>query len=279
MPSAGLSLLGFMEQQQALNHLKSACIPRDTSDAALIAEWQSARARRGTPLSNAGKPRIEPIPKSYNDYVQQLIDEPWAAPAFAGPLRGASFALVEIDPLIAFQFTIDSDRAAHHCRQLGHPPTPGELLPICLPRSAAIEDYTAFPGPSSMMIKARSLNLRIAAHGLFDESFVGIQFSVSLPFASVVGYKDRFYLHNGYNRAYGVRKTGATHMPCMIREVSDLTSAGLRADGTTFSPTLLQADDVPTLAHFTQGRAYEVTLRAMSRIIQVSWAEYAVPDE
>jgi len=153
------------------------------------------------------------------------------------------------------------------------------LLPICLPRSAATEDYTAFPGANSVMIKARSLNLRIAAHGLFDESFAGIQFSVSLPFVSVVGCQGRYYLHNGYNRAYGIRMTGATHMPCMIREVTDLTSAGLRTDGTTFSATLLQADDVPTLGHFSQGRAHRVTLRAMSRIIQVSWAEYAVPDE
>lgn len=279
MPSAGLSLLGFMDQQQAINHLKSACIPRDTFDAALTAEWQSARWRRGMPFLNAGKPRIEPIPESHRDHIQHLINEPWAAPAFAGPLREASFALVEIDPLIAFQFTLDRDRAANRCRGLGHPLTLGELLPICLPRSASVEDYTAFPGPNSMMIKARSLNLRIAAHGLFDEFVVGIQFSVSLPFVSVVGCRGRFYLHNGYNRAYGIRMAGATHMPCLIREVANLTSAGLKADGTTFTAALLQADDVPTMGHFTQGRAYEVTLRAMTRIIHVSWAEYAVPDE
>jgi hypothetical protein len=279
MPSAGLSLVGFMDQQQALRHLKSACIPKDSSDESLISEWQSARARLGAPLANAGKPRIEPLPESYHNYIQQLIDEPWAAPAFAGPLQGAGFALVEIEPLIAFQFSVDRQRAAHHCQRLGRPPTVDELLPICLPRSASIEDYTAFPGPSSMMIKARSLNLRIAAQGLFDETFVGIQFSVSLPFVSVVGCKGRFYLHNGYNRAFGIRMAGAIYMPCMIREVPDLAGAGLRADGTTFSAALLQSDDVPTLGHFTEGLAYEVTLRAMSRIIEVSWAEYAIPDE
>jgi len=82
-----------------------------------------------------------------------------------------------------------------------------------------------------------------------------------------------------YNRAYGIRMTGATFMPCLIRELADLKSTGLRTDGTTFGAAILEADDAPTLGHFTQGRAYEVTLRAMSRIIQVSWAEYAVPDE
>jgi hypothetical protein len=279
MPSAGLSLLSFMEQQQALNHLKSVCIPRDNSDAALRLEWQNARAKRGGPFSNAGMPRLESIPESHRDHLRRLVNEPWAAPAFAGPLRGAEFALVEIDPLIAFQFTVDKDRAAHHCRHLGRNPSPGDLLPICLPKSASVEDYTAFPGASSIMIKARSLNLRIAAQGLFDECLAGVQFSVSLPFVSVVSCKGRYYLHNGYNRAYGIRMSGATLMPCVYREVADLAGAGLRTDGTTFSTAVLQADDVPTLGHFTQGRAHEVTLRAMTRIIQVSWAEYAVPDE
>lgn len=174
MPSAGLSLLGFLEQQQALSQLKSACIPRDGSDEALIAEWQDARARRGAPFLNTGMPDIQPIPEPDHDYIERLINEPWAAPAFSGPLRDASFALVEIDPLIAFQFTVDRDRAAYHCGHLGSPPMPAELLPICLPRSPATEDYAAFPGPSSLMIRARSLNLRIAAQGLFNNSFVGI---------------------------------------------------------------------------------------------------------
>lgn len=279
MPSAGLSLLSFMDRQQALKHLKSACIPRDGSDAALAAEWQAARANRGPPFANAGKPRLEPIPESLRDHIRRLVEEPWAAPAFAGPLRGADFALVEIDPLIAFQVTLSKDRAAQHCGHLGRNPGPRELLPICLPRSPSVEDYTAFPGASSIMIKARSLNLRIAAQGLFDDCVAGIQFSVALPFVSVVSCRARYYLQNGYNRAYGIRTTGATLMPCMIREVADLASAGVRADAMTFGSATLQADDVPTLAHFTQGRSHEVTLRAMTRIIQVSWAEYAVPDE
>lgn len=279
MPSAGLSLLGFMEQQQAINHLKSLCIPRDDADGALLAEWRNARAKRGPPVANAGRPRVEPIPESCRDYLRHLVNEAWAAPAFAGPLRGAEFALVEIDPLIAFQFTVDKERAAHHCRHFGSNLPAADLLPVCLPRSPAVEDYTAFPGASSVMIKARSLNLRIAAQGLFDESLAGIQFSVALPFVSVVACQGRHYLHNGYNRAYGVRMAGATFMPCLMREVRDFTSAGLRTDGTMFGAAILQGDDAPTLGHFTQGRAHEVTLRAMTRIIQVSWAEYAVPDE
>ena len=49
MPRAGLSLLGFMDQNNALNYLRSWCVPVDDSDVALIAEWHAARAARGNP--------------------------------------------------------------------------------------------------------------------------------------------------------------------------------------------------------------------------------------
>jgi len=279
MPSVGLSLVGFMEQRKGLHHLRSECIAPEASETALIASWQAAIARRGAPLPNAGRPDIRPLPAAHKDHVARLVNEPWAAPAFEGPLRSAEFVLVEIDPLLAFQQTINSDRAAHHCGTLRRPPALDELLPICLPLVPAAEDFTAIPGPSSLMIKSASLNLRLAAQGLFNESFVGIQFSVALPFISVARCEGRCYLHNGYNRAFGLRMAGATHIPCIIRDVPDTASAGVRADGSTFGAALLQSNDPPTLGHFTQGRALPVTLRSMSRILQVSWAEYAVPNE
>ena len=279
MPTAGLSLLGFMDRSQALGHLRTICIPRDTSDAALTAQWEAARAKRGGPVPNAGRPRLQPIPETLREHLARLVREPWVAPAFAGPLRGVEFALVEIDPLIAFQFTIDKERAGFYRQKLGDNPGAAELMPICLPATAAVEDYTAIPGASSIVIKGRSLNLRIAQQGLFDGEIAGVQFSVALPFVSVALCKGRYYLQNGYNRAYGIRQSGATVMPCMIREVAELTSVGLKSDGTTFTAAVLQGDDVPTFGHFAQGRASDVTLRKVSRIIQVSWAEYAVPDE
>ena len=59
MPSQGLSLVGFMDQPQAINHLRNDCMPADSSDAALIGEWQAAQGMLGAAIQNAGNPDIQ----------------------------------------------------------------------------------------------------------------------------------------------------------------------------------------------------------------------------
>ena len=55
MPRAGLSLLGFMDQNNALNYLRSWCVPVDDSDVALIAEWHAGESRAWEPHSKRGQ--------------------------------------------------------------------------------------------------------------------------------------------------------------------------------------------------------------------------------
>src|SRR5208282_2577442 len=108
-------------------------------------------------------------------------------------------------------------------------------------------------------------------------SIAGIQFHSSMPFVHVVRYNGRCYLHNGFHRTVGVRKAGATHVPCILRDVNTISEVGI--DGDTFPVHLMESANPPTVGHFTQNRAWSVTLRNYSRILHVSWAEYMVPDE
>src|ERR1700733_421811 len=111
MPSAGLSLVGFMDEQEALTHLRTACVPSDPSDAALKAAWQAAQAQLGPPISNAGSPNVAAIPAAQAPHIVTLMQTPWAAQALQSTLQGSTFQMVEIDPLLAFQFTVDLDRS------------------------------------------------------------------------------------------------------------------------------------------------------------------------
>lgn len=95
----------------------------------------------------------------------------------------------------------------------------------------------------------------------------------------VTDFNGRHYLHNGFHRAYSVRKAGATHVPCLIRDVTDPAAAGIRDDGGTFSQLLMESADPPTMEHYTQDRAFPVQLRDVSRIIHLSWSEYALFEE
>lgn len=283
MATPGLSLVGFMDQQQAMAHLRTACVPADISDAAILADWNKAKVTLGAPIANSGHPDIQTIPSMYDSHIQQVLSAPFAAPSFQTTLAGCEFKLVEIDPLLAYQFTIDDGRSNHHCASLSHPASIQEMLSICLPHTPETVNFDALQHShtqqnQSIMLRTRNLNVRSFATGIFDAQFMGLQFVVSLPFMHVVSYNGRHYLHDGFHRALGVRRTGATHAPCLVRTAANPDSAGIRNDGGTFALSLLESSNPPTVGHFTQGRALPVSLRGTHRILHVSWAEYVLPD-
>jgi hypothetical protein len=289
MPTAGLSLVGFMEQQAAINHLKTLCVPKDYSDAALLAEWTAAQAKLGAAFADAGQPDIQDIPAAHQAYIATLVQIPWVVQALQQQIPGTTFKLVEIDPLLAFQFTVDKVRSDHHCHPFTKPPKIEELLNACLPQvqvPEATQELTQMhPGIGSAFIKAKSLNVRMLAQGIFKDpatphqSFTGLIFGMALPFVQVVRFNGRCYLHNGFHRSVGARLAGATHIPCVLRDVPSEAAVGIRADGYTFSSQVLNGPNPPTIGHFTQGRAYDVNLRGYSRALHVSWAEWVTFEE
>jgi hypothetical protein len=281
MPSQGLSLVGFLDEPQALLHFNLACVPPPgINDAQLRIEWLLAKNKLGAAFAHAGQPNVTPIPLSHASYAAAVFQLPWVIAAFQGQsVTDANVKLVEIDPLLAYQFTVDLTRSDHHCGNLSAPPTVNELFSICLPMAQASENYNFQVLGQSALIKSRSLNLRVSSAGITNNMAAGILFGAALPLVQVTRLSGRSYLHNGFHRAVGLRRRGATHIPCILRDVPDAGSAGIRNDGSTFSDALLTSADPPTLGHFTQGRGYSVQLRAMSRIIHVSWADYVWPEE
>lgn len=287
MPIPGLSLVGFLDQAQALAHFKSDCIVTNPSDAALTQEWQAARTQLGQPIANAGNPNITPIPPANAAHIAQLsAPGSWAQPWFQA-LGTYTFQLVEIDPLLAFQFTIDTARSAHHCHGLNNP-TVAQMLPVCLPLTPPSDNFETFRTPESVMLRSKSLNVVGLNWGFLDVKlnngqqvgqYLGMQFGMSLALMHVARYNGRCYLLNGFHRALGMRAAGATHIPCIFRDVNNPAAAGIREDGRTFTKTRLEAPDPPTLGHFTQGRAYNVTLKSKIRVLHVSWSDYVIPNE
>src|SRR5437867_10675285 len=120
MPTPTLSLVGFMDQAEALIYLGQGCIPPNPDAAAILADWQTARAKLGNPTPNAGHPTIMPIPPGNDAYLQQMQNQPWLAP-FLPQLGAWEIKLVEIDPLLAFQFHVSLERAAVHVAGLSSP--------------------------------------------------------------------------------------------------------------------------------------------------------------
>src|SRR5271169_4359159 len=136
MPSPGLSLVGFIADQQiAHNHLLRACIPTNTDPVALDAEWNAARARRGAAIPYAGHPDVQPLPAVQQTHAAQVL----AHPIFQADWNGATIQMVEIGPLLAHQMFVDSNRSGHHCNTLSKPPTLDEMMHCCLPLTVQTE--------------------------------------------------------------------------------------------------------------------------------------------
>lgn len=278
LSSSGLTLIGFLDEPLAKQYLSTACMPQGRPDADLGQIWRDAKSKIGSPTPNAGNPDIQPIPMSHAAYIQTLAQQPWIAPNLA-IYPGHTFGMVEIAPLLAFQFSVDVERSQHHCARFGNsPPSLQAMLDTCLPMAQPAERHDEVKLEQSALIKTRCLNVQMGARGIF-QGFMGFGIQLSLPVSHVVRFNGRCYLHNGYHRAYGLLKAGATHMPCLIRDVPDARSAGLIGGIHTFEVPLLESANPPTLAHFDNGQALDVALRAASRILHVSWADYIVYDE
>lgn len=276
MPSAGLTLAGFMPRDQALRHLREACVAPDPSDPALEAEWLAAQTKLGAPVQNAGYPELLDMPADAAPHMA-AVEAGW--PGFFQQTPPPEFKMVELAPLLAYQFTVDGPRSNHHCAPFTNPPTLAERLNAALPTAPPHEDIHSQQLAQSVVLTARSLNVRMVAQGMISPGLFGMQIDLSLPFVHVVRFNGRCYLHNGYHRCYGAAIQGATHMPCLFRDVAHPAEAGIRDDGTTFPLALLESNNAPTLSHFSQGRAHTVALRATRRVLHVSWAEYGMYDE
>jgi len=141
MPTDGISLVSFLDQNPALNYLKNLCVPPvGHSDIQIISDWNSAKYASGAATLNAGKPNIQPIPASEQLYIDSITSTPWFQQAFAG--QSVRFGLVEIDKLLAFQYHIDIDRHKHHSIALNSSIVIGDLLKVCLPQAPLPEKFT-----------------------------------------------------------------------------------------------------------------------------------------
>jgi hypothetical protein len=280
----GLSLLGFLNEAEALNYLRIARpeITPAPTDAALKMEWIAASNTLGSPPKNFGKPDIKPLVGPGATYVGSLRQQPWIAIAFQAPIyHNATFQLIEIDPLLAYQFHVGIERAHFHCAKLSSPPTENELLELCLPMNIPSEQYQISVQDNSAIIRVRSLNLQLGARGSLNapqNTAFGITLNLSLPLVHITKFNDRYYLHNGYHRVYGAKKAGATHIPAILRETASAQDAGIRHDGGTFRQDLLESENPPTLAHFSPGIAHPIELKSLHRVITVSWSDHVVPD-
>ena len=216
------------------------------------------------------------------------MEKDWAA-QFVASMSASEFKMVEIEPLLTFHYMVDLERSSEHCKAIRENPDVADLLPLCLPDTFVHEPINMVRLPDgkgkqlsggSILLSSKSLKIRVIDAGYFqNDNKIGIQFAMPVPLVQVVRFNGRCYLHDGLHRTMGARLKGATHIPCLFRDVHSAANIGLQRDGSTFLLQLLEFADPPTVGHFVHGRAYKVQLKRFSRIIHVTWGQYGIADE
>lgn len=281
-----ISLFAFLKEEAAFAYLSNTCMCNDTSRDALRQMLQAAKRQIGPAMPKAGKPAIqslEALPQ-YHGHIQQVASDPHFAQHFNG--KALDFAIVEVDPLLAFQPHVLLDRAKRHCASLGQNPSTEQMLPICLP--------TTYPQPTYVthLLKGRGALIEapdgdvvvvgegpVAPDPNFYLTVMGIAYMPPAPWVIVKQFGSRFYLANGYHRAYGLRQLGARFIPCLVVRAPTIEDVGIRSDGSTIDHSTLVSSNPPTCGHFANNRAFPVQVRRLRKFISVNWGEYVVSAE
>jgi hypothetical protein len=96
-------------------------------------------------------------------------------------------------------------------------------------------------------------------------------------YVQVAHYKDRYFLKNGYHRAYAALLSNRKHIPAVVSEFDDFAGVGAINPG-FFSKELLMSDAPPLLSDFLNPQfAIDVRLKPMRKIIRVRVDEFLAP--
>lgn len=285
MSLQGLSLIGFVKDERgAIGYLQRACVPPSGSNqSALRKQWQDATRQLGAPFPNAGTPTVESVPSQFDGYLGGVKSRREYAGAFKD--KNWKFQMVEVAPLLAFQYHVLVDHSDNRCATVKDVPSIDEMIKLCLPQQPENYQIQTTVTDRSAVIKCSNLNVNIGARGVIEidprgPKPIGILVSGNLPFVEVSRFNGYCYLRNGYHRAYGLARRGATHIPCVLRDVASIDETGVKEDGSTLGSAIMHdANNRPTLGHFIQNRACAVAIRKMERIITVNWSECVVDDE
>jgi hypothetical protein len=217
--------LKFIEESDRIAGLPS---PAELADF-----WRAAAAvYRQLELSEpeaADDPDIRALPSSVATHVNKLMAQATFRSSF--DTVPVAFGMVELDKLIASQYSLTQSVVRAVAADLAAPPKPKHLAEICLPivppnddfRMACRDDneFVFVSSAHDMRFLAASLVDPAEINGLRVQGHVKAVLALSLGFSTnvlnVVRLGRRVVLNNGHHRAYALRALGVTHVPCVIQ--------------------------------------------------------------
>lgn len=218
---------------------------------------RQARAVAATRNANVDqRGAISALPAEFNDHILQLRGRPWGQKIIAdvGEPAWVDLRLIRaIQPTIHVQdatvrvTNIDvRDPAALAALTLPIPPDdPPDLQAVWDPTKLAF--LAASPSPN-LRVMAPLPPFQIEVSPGCRVNALGFAVGMLPSFLNVVGVSGRFFLSDGYHRAFGLLNAGITHVPALVRQVGTVQEARLNAG--MLSPDVFLGDRPPLLSDY-----------------------------
>ncbi len=280
-----LTLVGFMQEEEALAMVKTQNVTNLTSTDEWVGLIRSAREVAADILGRAdSRPEVREIDARYHDRLSRLEAEPTFKLHSAG-MKSLKFAMVELSKIRLFQTMVNEEYLGSLIKRTPEPDDPDATLSFCLPtqseapKTRMMSSYN--PTTNTFSAVTDNLDLRILGNTNGEDPashtpVAGFYYGVALPQTTVVDYKGTFLLKNGCHRAYALHKKGHEFLPCLLGTTDSFQVTGAQAPG-SFPLSTIVSDRGPVLSDFDTGAAILVPRRRVKVVATIHAEVQVVP--
>jgi len=241
--------------------------------------WDLARAFIETLPPLSCTPEVRPIENSAllgelskvtgrPEFKQIFPDGTWTA------------GLVELAGIIPFQPSVDVEYALRQGEDLLDASDLLSALKLCFPSDKPTALAINVDQPQkAITVSGVNPALQVMGYHWGQQNAQG-PFVVSLyigagpNIAQVSRYRGRYFLSNGYHRAYRLMKAGFSHIPCLIREANSIAETGALVPG-FFSESVLMSARPPIFTDFSDDvLGVSVPIHAVKKVVRIRPDEF-----
>lgn len=233
-------LYGFATQAEVVHHIRTQAVPEEAARLPeIMKRWVDLRptiaALEATQASLAESIAIQEMPPTMREQLASIESDPLFSKTFS--MLATSFAMVEIDKLIAPQRTINRDYADRLRAKYPASPTLDDLVEICLATRRAMDPIQHLEiGPNSHIFSSPNSDIRFLGAFMKQLSADDLAYAElgGIPVAAVIGFVGyggapvnvllagkRCVLNNGFHRVWVLRSLGVERIPVVVQQVRD----------------------------------------------------------
>jgi hypothetical protein len=279
-------LLGFLNEAEGTEYITRQGV--QLSEAELREVQDKARAARDyvKKLTQRGniKPEVSELPPTADEHLSPLRAEPIFQEHLAGILDW-QFAMIEVEKLISYQTNLNMEFIEDLKKRVPQPSDLDALLRFCLPsrKEQTLEPVLVNFNPQTNTYSVITDNLDFRITGTINgedpmtgRKFVGFAFGGGLRQMSVAEHKGRYFLKNGYHRAFALMLAGHKRIPVVLVHAPSYELTGANRPG-FFPVDTLMGNKPPMVGDFGTKAAVDVVRLKLKLIVTVHGEVQAIP--